>query len=106
MAAWRRHEPQQPVALRLIAFVFGIQEHFAGSRVFPNDFISTSPFRPSFLTNPFPTKSWIAASIASCISAGSADLSFRAISISLPCVDLSVVLIVIRGAYSGRGAYE
>jgi hypothetical protein len=34
----------------LIAFVFGIQEHFAGSRIFPNDFISTSPFRPSPLT--------------------------------------------------------
>jgi integrase len=36
--------------LRLIAFVFGIQERFSGSRIFPNDFIATSPFRPSPLT--------------------------------------------------------
>ena len=34
----------------LIAFAFGIQEHFAGSRIFPNDFIATRPFRPSPLT--------------------------------------------------------
>ncbi len=40
------------------------------------------------------------------ISAGSAGLSFCAISNSLPSVDLSVVLIFILGAYSGRGAHE